>query len=352
MIYSSRNMKIKSKKVILWALALTCCGFGLRAEDNRTQDPTKCLLEMHSVERMLDHVIIKKQLALVVYECNASEAFFDVFTRGNISARFLGDGLFMQIVGRMRFVESLKGKPMSTVKVNELVEQPDRRGDPQERYLGLRPLTDYFEDGRPSLYVVAGDDPKDILKHSFFGPLDQDPKEIAKVLKQVVALDGKPDAEWVTAARELQGSRSLFAALTGLVVLNKKNTLKMTDFLSLHDDIYKSSCGPVLGAAFSEVDFAADALREEIADELMAVFTDKDFPLEKKTLMAWAVASLAQYNSKGTRTTLRKNKVFQSQLLALIKKADGVGSSPALIAAYKKLLSYLSPPDPQKISED
>ena len=257
----------------------------------------------------------------------------------------------MQIVGRMRFVESLKGKPMSTVKVNELVEQPDRRGDPQERYLGLRPLTDYFEDGRSSLYVVVGNDPKEILEHSFFGPLDQDPKEIAKVLKQVVALDGKPDAEWVAAARDLQGSRSLFAAYLGLAILKKKNQLKTEDFLSLHDDIYKSSCGPVLGAAFSEVDFAADTLREEIADELMAVFTDKDFPLEKKTLMAWAVASLAQYNSKGTRTTLRKNKVFQSQLLGLIK-ADAEGSSPALIAAYKKLLSYLNPPDPQKKTED
>ena len=137
----------------------------------------------------------------------------------------------MQIVGRMRFVESLKGKPMSTVKVNELVEQPDRRGDPQERYLGLRPLTDYFEDGRSSLYVVVGNDPKEILEHSFFGPLDQDPKEIAKVLKQVVALDGKPDAEWIVAARDLQGSRSLFAAYLGLAILKKKNQLKINPLL-------------------------------------------------------------------------------------------------------------------------
>ena len=225
MIHPSKVMHFTIKKNLLYLLAFTCCAFGLRAEDNRTQDPTKCNLEMHSVERMLNHVISKKQLALVVYECNASEAFFDVFTRGNISARFLGDGLFMQIVGRMRFVESLKGKPIPSTKVHKVAPYP-RRTTLDKALLGLRPLLDYFEDGRPSLYVVAGDEPEDILEHAFFGPLDQDPKQIAKVLKQVVALDGKPDAEWIATARELQGSRSLFAAYLGLAILKKKNQLK------------------------------------------------------------------------------------------------------------------------------
>ena len=343
-------MKTKSKKIILWALAFTCCALGLRAEDNRTQDPTKCNLEMHSVERMLDHVMEKKQLSLFFYECNATGAGGHLYTKYPFADIITGESKIL-IFGHMQFAIALKGKPIPSTKAHKLVPSPFRGDTPSERYLCLQPLINYFEDGRPSLYVVAGDDPKDILEHSFFGPFDQDPKEIAKVLKQVVALDGKPDAEWIAAARDLQGSRNLFAAYVGLAILKKKNQLKMADFMSLHDDIYKASSRNVLKSAFYLVNYGDGSLEQEMSDVLMTVFTDKEVSLGKKTFIAQAVASLFQYGSFRSSDFLQKSQLFQSTLLTLIKE-DGEGSSPALIAAYKKLLSYLSSPDPQKISED
>ena len=124
----------------------------------------------------------------------------------------------------------------------------------------------------------------------------------------------------------------------------------MTDFLSLHDDIYQASCRDVLESAFYLVNSDFGTLEKEMTTTLMSVFTDKEFPLDKKTLIAQAVASLAKYNSSGTSSTLRKSQLFQSTLLTLIKE-DGEGSSPALVAAYRNLLSHLNPPAEQKTED-
>ena len=143
-------MEIKSKKIILWAIAFTCWAFGVRAEDNRTKDPSKCNLDMNSVERMLEHVMEKKQLSLFFYECNATGAGHPLLTKSPWEDFDTGKR-YVLIFGHMQFVMALKGKPIPSTKVHKYVSCPDRWAKSGERYLGLRPLTDYFEEiGRAS----------------------------------------------------------------------------------------------------------------------------------------------------------------------------------------------------------